>query len=64
LIRNYDDWKLDTPDNYLNPVLNCCHCGNELYEGEEILVVADGGLHEDCLDDYVREVVIISREVL
>jgi hypothetical protein len=64
LIKNYDDWKLDTPDNHLKVKGICCHCDQELYGGEEAFRVEDGLLHEDCFEEYAKEVLIISREEL
>jgi hypothetical protein len=63
-LNNYDNWKLDTPDNHLKPVAHCCHCWNELYEGEDAFRVEDGLLHEDCFEEYARDVLIISKEEL
>ena len=33
----------------------CDHCGGEIYDGETIYEIDGDHIHEDCFDDYVRE---------
>jgi hypothetical protein len=57
-MRDYDNWKLHTPDNDLKVFCHCEHCGNEIYEDEEYIEVSNGDkLHYDgdCYHDYARE---------
>lgn len=58
MLRRYDEWKLDTPDNHLKPITYCVHCEQEIYSGEYVYKVEDGHVHEDCFSDYSREVLI------
>jgi len=50
----YDKWKLDTPDNHLKTFCYCKVCDGEIYEGEEYLKVEGDNIHEDCFDEYAK----------
>jgi hypothetical protein len=51
LIRGYDDWKLDTPDNHLKRVGLCECCGYEVYEGEDYDTDGLTYYHFECLPE-------------
>ena len=37
----------------------CQHCKGEIYEYEEVYLVEDGSIiHEDCFNEYAREVLL------
>ncbi len=39
----------------------CDHCGEDIYEGEEIYDLDGTLLHEDCLRDYARAFLITAE---
>lgn len=54
-------------DNYLNPPQDrifgrCEHCRGEIYEGDYIYEIDGIFVHEDCLEDYVRDNIATKME--
>ena len=33
---------------------HCIECGGEIYEGDTVYKTDEGYIHEDCLEDFVR----------
>jgi len=62
-IKDYDKWKLHTPDNDLVVFCHCDSCGGEIYEGEEYLEIDGDNIHEDCFDEYSKEALSPVRRV-
>jgi hypothetical protein len=56
--RDYDDWKLDTPDNHEKIFCNCDQCGEPIYIGEDYIEIStvDENVHSegDCFEEYVN----------
>jgi hypothetical protein len=48
LIKGYDDWKLDTPDNHVVEIGECCYCEYVIYEGEDHVDFTEGLFHSEC----------------
>ena len=53
VIPGYDEWKTTPPDDP-EPVTYCNICGGPIYEGDALFTI-DGGICEDCLNDYYKE---------
>lgn len=54
---NLDRFAQGRPDPQQAPAIaSCLECGGEIYEGEEVLSVDGGLVHDDCFDEYAREV--------
>jgi hypothetical protein len=63
-MKNYDDWKLDTPDNHLKPSgKECEECGYEIHIGEEYKQTNRGSFHYDCFDDFIEGLLEVRRKV-
>lgn len=54
-IPNYDSWKLSSGLEGEKVYCECSHCDGEIYVGEEYYSIDGEALHEDCLDDYVKD---------
>lgn len=59
----YDNWKLDTPDNHLKLFCHCEVCGKEIYIGEEYLEIGNDNIHEDCFDEYAKDTLEPKRKI-
>lgn len=54
----YDKWKTTPPEEKVWGT--CDHCGQDIYEGEDIIeVVGDKYIHANCFDEYAREELIV-----
>ena len=53
MIPGYDVWKTAPPHDP-DPVTYCNICGGPIYEGDALFTI-DGGICEDCLNDYYKE---------
>lgn len=53
MINNYDDWKLDTPQNKEKVFAYCEACGREIYYGENYMWARSLYIHEDCIESKV-----------
>lgn len=42
----------------LPPAAWCAHCGRELYGGEDAWWLEGKAVHEDCLGDYAKKVLL------
>jgi hypothetical protein len=64
-MRDYDDWKLDTPDNHVEVHCVCDHCGQFIYKGElyKYIPMYSDRVHEDCLSDYLLDRIDVEDEV-
>jgi hypothetical protein len=47
-MRDYDSWKLDTPDNHVVELSECEHCGSMVYKGEDFFDFSEGLFHVEC----------------
>lgn len=55
-MNNYDDWKLDTPDNHVQVIGRCPHCDLDVYRQEFSFNVIDEGIfHEECFFESMFE---------
>jgi hypothetical protein len=56
-IPNYDRWKLASGLEEKEVVAcECEYCGGEIYEGEQVIDTSDGTVHEECFDEFAKEV--------
>ena len=53
MIPGYDEWKTTPPDD-TDPDTDSNMCGGPIYEGDALFTI-DGGICEDCLNDYYKE---------
>lgn len=51
-MKNYDDWKLSSGLDEAVIHTVCYTCGEEIYEGEEVLYIDGDHIHEYCFFDY------------
>jgi hypothetical protein len=54
-IPNYDNWKLSNGQEDERVSCSCEECGREIYVGEFYYEITGHDVHEDCLDDYVKQ---------
>lgn len=52
MIRGYDDWKLDTPDNHVKVMGECPVCECDIYHGEDAVARNFQYYHEDCFYQF------------
>jgi hypothetical protein len=62
-IKDYDDWKLHTPNDKEVVVGRCACCYGEIYKGQEYLEVDGESVHEECFDEYAKDVLEPIRRV-
>ncbi|MEC0276917.1 hypothetical protein [Peribacillus frigoritolerans] len=52
-MNNYDDWKLDTPDNHVKQIYTCEQCVGAINLGDSFISTKDHYVvHDDCFDDF------------
>jgi hypothetical protein len=60
-VSNYDNWKLDTPDNHEKVFCYCDECNEPIYVGEDYIKLGYDGakLHTEgeCFEYYVERLV-------
>ena len=55
MIRGYDAWKLDTPDNHVVEIGECPVCGYVIYKGEDHVEIDMVPHHTDCEQEEEEE---------
>jgi hypothetical protein len=60
-VSNYDDWKLDTPDNHEKVFCYCDECNDPIYVGDDYIKLGYDGAclcsETDCFEQYVLKIV-------
>jgi hypothetical protein len=55
-MRDYDDWKLDTPDNRLYKYIECEYCESLINQGDEYYKTDLGGFCDGtCFSEHCKE---------
>lgn len=54
VIHGYDNWKLMNPYDLEIAVSECPACSESIYKGEEVYVVDNEYIHEECFEEFAR----------
>jgi hypothetical protein len=54
-IPNYDNWKLMNANDLQIVVGYCTACNECVYKGEEVYLVEEEYIHEDCFEEYAKQ---------